>query len=244
MSSISNKLRLARDIKDIMNYPLDNDGIYYRHDENLLNKGYAVIIGPEDTPYQYGYYLFTLIFSDEYPFKPPKVFFETGNNIVRFHPNLYKNRKVCLSILNTWDGEPWSSCQTIRSILLTLKLILTNDPLLHEPDICKFHSDFSNYTKSITYENLYISSFTYYNYFLKKKHIHNFLCFRKIILEHMNNNIDKILSIINEQKNKNDTITIRIYNYTSNIDYCKLYDYYMTIKNKNENENENENEQI
>ena len=66
------------------------------------------MIGPENTPYQYGFYLFDIKVPSEYPFKPPIVKFYTQNNKTRFNPNLYINGKVCLSILNTWSGPQWT----------------------------------------------------------------------------------------------------------------------------------------
>ena len=54
MTSI-NINRLAKDIRNIINDPIDN--IYYRHDQENILKGYALIIGPNNTPYQNGYYL-------------------------------------------------------------------------------------------------------------------------------------------------------------------------------------------
>ena len=53
MSKI-NLQRLAKDIKNVFNDPIEN--IYYKHDEDDILKGYAMIIGPENTPYSYGYY--------------------------------------------------------------------------------------------------------------------------------------------------------------------------------------------
>ena len=50
--------RLAKDVKDIIKTPLTDNGIYYVHDENDILKGYALIIGPPDTPYSGGYYFF------------------------------------------------------------------------------------------------------------------------------------------------------------------------------------------
>ena len=44
----------------------------------------------------------------------------TNDGKTRFNPNLYRNGKVCISLLNTWKGEQWTSCQTIESILLSL----------------------------------------------------------------------------------------------------------------------------
>ena len=56
--------RLISDIKQITLNPLTKDGIYYKHDETNMLSGYALIIGPKDTPYQYGNFLFKFDFPD------------------------------------------------------------------------------------------------------------------------------------------------------------------------------------
>ena len=61
--------------------------------------------------------------------------------------------KVCISLLNTWRGEQWTSCQTIKSILLSLVSLLHNEPLLNEPGIKKTHRDFKEYNSIIQYKN-------------------------------------------------------------------------------------------
>ena len=104
--------RIILDITDLNKSPIDN--IYYFPDEDNIMNGHALIIGPENTPYRYGNYLFHFKFTEEYPFSPPKVNYLSNDGITRFNPNLYRNGKVCLSILNTWQGEKWSACQTIR----------------------------------------------------------------------------------------------------------------------------------
>ena len=43
--------RLIRDVKQIIKSPLTDNGIYYIHDDVDILKGYAMIIGPSDTPY-------------------------------------------------------------------------------------------------------------------------------------------------------------------------------------------------
>jgi ubiquitin-protein ligase len=50
--------RLLKDVKQIMKHPLTDNGIYYSHDESDMMKGYALIVGPEDTPYFGGFYFF------------------------------------------------------------------------------------------------------------------------------------------------------------------------------------------
>ena len=149
--------RLIRDVKQIRNCPLDSNGIYYIHDDTNLLKGYALIIGPSDTVYENGYYFFAFDFHPNYPATPPKVSFLTNQQCVRFNPNLYVNGKVCLSMLNTWKGEQWTSCQTISTILLTLCTIFTNKPLLNEPGIKENHRDFFPYNEIIAYKNIEIA---------------------------------------------------------------------------------------
>ena len=101
MSKI-NKRRLQKDIVDIIKEPLTDNGIYYAHDEENMLKGYAIIFGPDDCIYRYGGYCFEFKFPYDYPFSPPKLKYITNDNVTRFHPNLYRNGKVCISILNTW----------------------------------------------------------------------------------------------------------------------------------------------
>ena len=125
--------RLTRDLRDLQRDPLDSNGIYYQHDDVDFLRGRAVIIGPEKTPYQYGYYFFDLFFPEEYPYKPPKVVFQTREGTLRFNPNLYACGKVCVSILNTWSGPQWTACQSIRSVLLSLQSLLNDHPLQNEP---------------------------------------------------------------------------------------------------------------
>jgi ubiquitin-conjugating enzyme E2 Z len=149
--------RIISDITNLRKTPLTSHGIYYEHDETDMLKGRALIIGPADTPYADGFYLFTFQFPANYPHAPPKVEFCTGDGYTRFNPNLYRTGKVCLSILNTWKGEPWSGCQTISSVLLALCTVLNAEPLLNEPGVTKAHRDFASYTDIITYKNIEVA---------------------------------------------------------------------------------------
>jgi ubiquitin-protein ligase len=146
--------RLARDVKDIMTSPLESDGIYYVHDQEDMLKGYAMIIGPEETVYEDGFYLFTFDFKPDYPAQPPVVKYWTNDGHTRFNPNLYKGGKVCVSILNTWKGEQWTGCQTIRSVLLALCTLLNDNPLLNEPGVSPTHPDVASYRRIIEFKNI------------------------------------------------------------------------------------------
>ena len=148
-----NQKRLLRDVVRLIKSPLTSNGIYYSHDEDNMLKGYAVIFGPDDSLYRYGAYMFEFNYPTEYPFVPPKLNYLTNDGKTRFNPNLYRNGKVCISLLNTWKGEQWTSCQTIESILLSLVALLHNEPLLNEPGIKKTHRDFKSYNTIIQYKN-------------------------------------------------------------------------------------------
>jgi len=149
--------RLLKDVVDVVKNPLADQGIYYVHSDENMFVGYAMVIGPADTPYADGFYLFKLNFPCNYPHYPPKLTFMTNDlERTRFNPNLYVNGKVCLSILNTWKGERWTSCQTIRSILMSLIMVLNEQPLTNEPGYSmKTHeSIINNYTIAIAYKNV------------------------------------------------------------------------------------------
>ena len=75
--------RLINDIKQINNEPLCDQGIYYKHDEEDMLKGYALIVGPKNTPYENGFYFFELKFPSDYPFSPPKLTYLTQDGITR-----------------------------------------------------------------------------------------------------------------------------------------------------------------
>jgi ubiquitin-conjugating enzyme E2 Z len=98
----------------------------------------ALIIGPPDTPYEYGFFEFGLKFGNDYPSQPPKVDARTTNKgQCRFNPNIYAQGKVCLSILGTWagetSGEEWSSAQGLESILISIQSLMSSNPYENEP---------------------------------------------------------------------------------------------------------------
>jgi ubiquitin-conjugating enzyme E2 Z len=204
------------DCKEIMNDPIEN--IYYRHDEDNVYKGYAFIIGPKDTPYENGFYFFEFTFHESYPFNPPKVKFHTYDGFTRFNPNLYINGNVCLSILNTWEGEKWSSCQSIRTILLTLSSILNDSPLLNEPGFTVDHPNLKEYNEILEYKNVEISILKY----LEKMNLsYPFHYFYPTLVSKFIENYEKIVEKCKSKCNKH--IQLTIYNSMSAyVDYKQL----------------------
>ena len=149
--------RLLKDIKDIYVSSLENDGIYYKHSDTNILKAYVMIVGQEDTLYFGGYYFFEVTFPPDYPHAPPLVEYLTNDGVTRFHPHFYKSKRVCLSMLNTWRGEQWTSCLTIKSVLLTLLSIMDSQPMLHEPGVTEKHQDYQKYHTMILYKNVEFS---------------------------------------------------------------------------------------
>jgi ubiquitin-protein ligase len=215
--------RLIKDIKFIRNNPLTDNGIYYEHDEVDMLKGYAMIIGPPDTPYYGGFYFFEFSFPINYPYSPPKLTYLTNNGHMRFNPNLYTNGKVCISILNTWHGDQWSSCQTITSVLLTLCTVLNNNPLLNEPGIQPSHVDIPNYNRMVLYTNISVSICDMIN---KTRLPSQFEKFYPIMKSHFLKNYDNYIKIINdhikEKSETNLTVGVGFYNLKVFIDYQSL----------------------
>jgi ubiquitin-protein ligase len=228
--------RLLNDVKQIIKNPLCENGIYYIHDDTDILKGYALIIGPSDTPYFGGNYFFEFKYPYDYPHSPPKVTYCTNGNSIRFNPNLYKCGKVCVSLLNTWSGEQWTSCQTISTVLLTLCTLLCKNPLLNEPGVTKNHAEFDNYTKIIEFSNIDIAVCDIMN---KKEgtFLPFFDSFYYIVEEAFQKNYDDLIKFIDKkiERNKENPLYVingGFYNMRVSIDYVKLKEKIMTIKNK------------
>lgn len=216
--------RIVHDVKDILTDSLKSNGIFYKHDENDMLKGYALIIGPVDTPYQYGCYLFEVHFPKDYPHSPLKfIFMNRDKHNTRFHPNLYRNGKCCLSVLNTWVGEPWSSCQSLKSILLTLLTIFTKDPLLHEPGITTSHRDFNTYNKVITYRNIEHNIFQCIDK-CKSENDTIYSKFKDIIVEEFKKHKKDIVNIVHQNMNVHLNYMVTIYNMRGQCNYKDLND--------------------
>jgi len=175
------KMNQTKSLKRIQNEIMDlekskellhESGIYFHYQEENIRKVYIMIVGPPDTPYEDGFYFFEFEFSENYPLSPPKVKSMTQGDIqdvrdnnhrkVRFNPNLYTDGKVCLSMINTWDGPGWVPTNTIINVIVAIQaLVLTENPLANEPgydddsDINRIR--YINYNECIRYANYRIS---------------------------------------------------------------------------------------
>ena len=136
---------------------LADSGIFWVGDENDITHGWAIVCGCEDSPYYGGIFCFKVQFPTNYPFAPPTFTYLTNDGRTRFNPNLYKNGKVCLSLLNTWAGEQWSGIQSLSSILQSIQTAVLNpDPLRNEPAYSAsfMHRDIPVYNRIIQHATL------------------------------------------------------------------------------------------
>lgn len=107
--------------------------------------------GPEGTPFEGGIFPATLTFPKDYPLSPPTMKFTCDF----FHPNVYANGTVCISILHPPGDDPnmyessserWSPVQSVEKILLSVVSMLAepNDESGANVDACV-----SNYNNDI-----------------------------------------------------------------------------------------------
>ncbi|KAK2812058.1 hypothetical protein FQN50_001768 [Emmonsiellopsis sp. PD_5] len=126
----------------------------------------ALIVGPPESPYEFGFFEFSIRFPEDYPGNPPTVHATTTNGgRCRFNPNIYASGKVCLSILGTWrgeSGEQWSSAQGLESVLISIQSLMSSNPYENEPGFenAKSPNDLesmAHYVEKIRHETLRIS---------------------------------------------------------------------------------------
>uniref|UniRef100_A0A4X2JM15 Ubiquitin-conjugating enzyme E2 Z n=1 Tax=Vombatus ursinus TaxID=29139 RepID=A0A4X2JM15_VOMUR len=151
-------LRIKRDIMSIYKEP--PPGMFVVPDPLDMTKIHALITGPFDTPYEGGFFLFLFRCPPDYPIRAPRVkLMTTGNNTVRFNPNLYRSGKVCLSILGTWPGPAWSPAQSISSVLVSIQSLMNENPYYNEPGFEQERNpgDSNNYNELIRHETIRVA---------------------------------------------------------------------------------------
>ncbi|KAJ7145826.1 ubiquitin-conjugating enzyme [Mycena epipterygia] len=108
----------------------------------------ALICGPKDTPFEGGVFAAKLTFPSDYPLSPFKMKFDPP----LFHPNIYPDGTVCISILHTPGDDPtmyeqaserWSPVQSVEKVILSVISMLA-EPNLESPasvDCSKLYRD-------------------------------------------------------------------------------------------------------
>lgn len=163
---------LAMEYKSLQEEPVEGFRVKLINDDNLFEWEVA-IFGPPDTLYQGGYFKAHMKFPHDYPYSPPTIRFLTKV----WHPNVYENGDLCISILHPPVDDPqsgelpcerWNPTQNVRTILLSV-ISLLNEPNTYSPanvDASVMYRRWRDSQVSETYFNSIIYSQVYNNYIL------------------------------------------------------------------------------
>ena len=127
-ASSFNSLQLARELKNLKEAPVEGVKVKLINEDSLF-EWEVVLFGPPDTLYEGAYIKAQMKFPSDYPSSPPTVRFITP----MWHPNVYANGELCLSILHPPVDDPssgelaserWNITQNVRTILLSVQSLL------------------------------------------------------------------------------------------------------------------------
>ena len=124
--------RIYDEYKELNKDPIGNCGITV----GLLNEGIytdwkITLTAPKDTPYKDGLFFLNANFPDDYPNKPPEVYFITPIYHVNVKPTAPKSEgeeslgHICISTLNWWKPQ-----YKMREVLLNIYSLF----YMHNPD--------------------------------------------------------------------------------------------------------------
>lgn len=127
---------LMLEYKGLQDEPVEGFRVKLISDDDLFQWEVA-LFGPPDTLYQGGYFKANVKFPQDYPYNPPTVRFLSKV----WHPNVYENGDLCISILHPPVDDPqsgelpcerWNPTQNVRTILLSVVSLL-NEPNTFSP---------------------------------------------------------------------------------------------------------------
>ncbi|KAK9186867.1 hypothetical protein WN944_018256 [Citrus x changshan-huyou] len=124
MAKSQASLLLQKQLKDLCKNPVDGFSAGLVDESNVFEWSVS-IIGPPDTLYEGGFFNAIMTFPDNYPVSPPTVRFTSE----MWHPNVYPDGKVCISILHPPGDDPngyelaterWTPVHTAASVWRSL----------------------------------------------------------------------------------------------------------------------------
>jgi ubiquitin-conjugating enzyme E2 D len=142
--------RLQKELRDINVETADHQNMIYsvspvKGDNLFIWSGY--IFGPKESPYQGGIFKIHIEFPSDYPFKPPKIHFNTKI----FHPNISESGMICLDILKQ---SSWSPALSLSKVLFSISSLLTDpnpdDPL--SPEVAHVYKSSKKHFETIARE--------------------------------------------------------------------------------------------
>ncbi|CAL6056327.1 Ubiquitin-conjugating_enzyme E2 [Hexamita inflata] len=126
---------LAKEFQDFVNQPEPGISIGLVNDDITVWR--ILLEGPQDTLFASGLFKAEIRFPDEYPDKPPKFVFKSE----MYHPNIFTDGSVCISILHAPGDDPnayeqrserWLPVHSARSVILSVVSML-GDPNPESP---------------------------------------------------------------------------------------------------------------
>jgi len=121
---------LAKQLKELKRNPVFGISVGLVDDANVF-EWQIVMVGPENTLFEGGVFNAVMSFPREFPTLPPSLRFTTE----LWHPNIYPDGRVCISILHP-PGEDrfsdekaeerWLPVRTVESILLSVVAMLSD----------------------------------------------------------------------------------------------------------------------
>jgi ubiquitin-conjugating enzyme E2 G1 len=129
---------LRNQLREILKNPIDGFSIGLEDDSNIY-EWRIMMEGPEGTSFEGGYFPLQLSFPQDYPNKPPVARFLTPHF---WHPNVYKDGTVCISILHEAKhdemneqekmSEKWRPILGVEAVLVSI-LSMLSDPNFDSP---------------------------------------------------------------------------------------------------------------
>ena len=117
-----------------------------------------MIVGPPDTMYEGGFFKAQLDFPADFPNMPPEMTFKSE----MWHPNVYEDGKVCISILHPPGEDQFNTQETAeerwRPILGVEQIIVSVMSMLGDPNGVQFREDRAGFKKRVRQVRLVIAS--------------------------------------------------------------------------------------
>lgn len=130
MAVTSSTLILKKELQNLNKNPVEGFSVGLENENDLFNWR-IMIVGPNDTLYEGGFFQARMRFPNDYPDSPPQLTFITPI----FHPNIYSDGRVCISILHPpvndemsgeLASERWTPIQNAKSVLLSVISLLSS----------------------------------------------------------------------------------------------------------------------
>uniref|UniRef100_A0A6B2LAY0 UBC core domain-containing protein n=1 Tax=Arcella intermedia TaxID=1963864 RepID=A0A6B2LAY0_9EUKA len=148
-------MMLQKSYRQLEKEPLE--GFFFEPNASNFFEWKIYLEGPQQTPFEGGVFELLMNFPSDYPMSPPTLRF-----ISQFwHPNVYKDGKVCISILHPPGDDPlsgerpeerWLPTQTVETIMLSVQSMLGDPNFSSAANVdasveCRDH--FSKYSQRI-----------------------------------------------------------------------------------------------